>query len=122
MLVRVLDPLVVAFAIFVFGGVRIRIPQMPELVDEVLAFFIGLQLVPGQQFFGADNRLDVLDPFLEGLSWFPLDLTWLGLRIGARSFRLSKDRRQEYQEEAESQGTDRDSGGHGKLLSDRVSA
>ncbi len=46
MLVRVLDPLVIAFTVFIFFGIGIgiRITKMPELSDELLAFLIGLQL------------------------------------------------------------------------------
>ena len=44
MLVRVLDALVIAFTVFIFFGIGIRITKMPELSDELLAFFIGLQL------------------------------------------------------------------------------
>lgn len=74
MFVRVLDPLVITFAILVLDRVRIRIAMIPKDGDELLALLISLELVPGQQFLGRDNRLDVLDPFFEGFGGFRLEL------------------------------------------------
>ena len=60
MLVGVSDPLVMFFAIFVLVGVRIGIAAQPELLDELLALFVGGELLESRPLLVRDDVGDVL--------------------------------------------------------------
>ena len=98
MLVGVGDAAVVFFLEGVFGGIGIGIAALPELLDELLAFFVGLEMQEGVALFGGD---DVDDVFVEPLLILGIEfviqifvsfgallgglfrglLVWLGLRV-----------------------------------------
>ncbi len=104
MLVHVGDALVIRFAVLILFSVGIGIATMPEVTDELLTLFIGSQLLPGIQFIGRHDRLNVSGPVSESLIGFQFDLARLRLRIGIWSRLLRESLRdQEYQP-----GQDRD--------------
>ena len=67
MLVRIGNPFVILFAIFVLVSIRVRIAPAPELFDEPLPLVIGLELLEGFSLFVRNNVCDVvLQPVLVG--------------------------------------------------------
>src|ERR1700722_6584798 len=60
MLVRVGDAAVMLFFEGVFGGIRVGIAALPKLLDELLAFFVGLKVEEGATLFRGDDVNDVL--------------------------------------------------------------
>src|SRR5713226_8248696 len=95
MLVHVGDALVIRFAVLVLFGVGIGIATMPKVTDELLTLFIGSQLLPGIQFIGCDDWLNVFGPVCESLIGFQLNLARLGLRIRVWSGFLRESLRDE---------------------------
>src|ERR1700676_3805395 len=90
MLVRILYSFVVRFSVFILFSVRIGITQMPEPCDELLAFFVSLQLHPGVPLLRRQDRVDVVYPLLESIPRFGFDFAWFALRIRARRNFLSQ--------------------------------
>src|SRR5262249_9119079 len=60
MLVGVGDAAVVFFLELVFDGIGSGIAPQPELLDELLAFFIVLQAAESRPFFISDDQCNVL--------------------------------------------------------------
>ena len=91
MLVGVGDAAVVLFLEFVLFGVGRGIAPQPELLDELLAFFVGIELLESLAFFVGD---DVSHVFVEPLlprrfqlfleRRFLLFALFLGERLGDR--------------------------------------
>src|SRR6266550_7585322 len=95
MLVHISHALLICFAVLVLFSVGIGIATMPKVADELFTLFIGSQLLPGIQFIGGDDRLNVSGPFGESLIGFQFDLARLGLRIGIWSRLLGESLRDE---------------------------
>src|SRR5712691_8127581 len=97
-LVHVSDALVIRFPVFILFGIGIGIATTPEFSDELFTFFIGSQLLPGIQFIGRDDRLNISRPIRESLIGFQSNLSRLALRIGSWRRLLRKSlRNQKYQ-------------------------
>src|SRR5438552_18604588 len=82
MLVRILDSFVVRLSVFILFGVGIRITQTPDLCNELLAFFVSLQLLPAVPLRRSQDRVDIVYPLLESIRWFGSHFPWFALRIG----------------------------------------
>ena len=82
MLVGVGDAAVVLFLEFVFYGVGRGIAAQPELLDELLALFVGVQLLEGCALFVGDDVDDVfVQPLLVGRFQLFLELLFLLLDL-----------------------------------------
>ncbi len=80
MLVGIGDAAVVFFLIGIIDRIGIGIAALPELLDEVLAFLVGLQLQEGLALGVRDDIGDVLaQPLFVGRGKFLQDLLLAGL-------------------------------------------
>src|ERR1700686_5574943 len=92
MLVRISNPFVIGFAVFILFSVRVRVSTMPKDVNELLALFIGLQLVPRISLLRCNDRFYIVYPLLKSLRGLRPDLVWLVLRISTRRIFLRQSR------------------------------
>jgi hypothetical protein len=60
MLIGICDAFIVLFAKFVLLGVGVRVAPPPELLDKVLALFIGCKSLEGLFFFVSDDVGDIV--------------------------------------------------------------
>ncbi len=75
MLVGVGDAAVVLFLGRVFGRIGFGIADVPEMLDELVALFVGGETKEGGFFFGRDDVGDVfVEPRIEGIAEFAVEL------------------------------------------------
>ena len=64
MLIGIRNPAIMLFFESIFGSIGIRIPALPELLNELLALLVGLEVHESATFLGGN---DVDDVFVQPL-------------------------------------------------------
>src|SRR5229473_3230769 len=116
MFVYISEALVIRFAVLVLLSVGIGIAAMPDVGDELFAFGIGAQFLPGVQLIGRKDRLNVSNPVGESLIRLLLNLTRLRLRIGIWSRLLSESLRDEKYQRQQDRDSNRIASKHRRVL------